>query len=72
MGVTLGFSWQRNAKAQAEQTYREKLRKAGFKEQFVEENGATSEGASVSSTSDDDADVNNHSNVNNVHSRYAE
>ncbi|XP_030574563.1 protein FAM161B [Archocentrus centrarchus] len=30
---------QRNAKAQAEQTYRSKLKKAGLKEQFVEENG---------------------------------
>ncbi|XP_031615506.2 protein FAM161B [Oreochromis aureus] len=30
---------QRNAKAHAEQTYRSKLKKAGLKEQFVEENG---------------------------------
>ncbi|XP_070776363.1 protein FAM161B [Enoplosus armatus] len=30
---------QKNAKAHAEQTYRNKLRKAGLKEQFVEENG---------------------------------
>ncbi|XP_071353804.1 protein FAM161B isoform X2 [Trachinotus anak] len=60
---------QRNAKAHAEQTYKDKLRKAGFEEQFVEENGETAEGTSVSSKSDDNADVNNHSNVNNTHSR---
>lgn len=30
---------QRNAKAHAEQTYRSRLKKAGLKEQFVEENG---------------------------------
>ncbi|XP_022606715.1 protein FAM161B [Seriola dumerili] len=58
---------QRNAKAQAEQTYRDKLRKAGLKEQFVQENGETTEGTSVSSRSEDD--VNNHSNENNIHSR---
>ncbi|XP_023273024.1 protein FAM161B [Seriola lalandi dorsalis] len=58
---------QRNAKAHAEQTYRDKLRKAGFKEQFVQENGETTEGTSVSSRSEDD--VNNHSNENNIHSR---
>lgn len=37
--LSLSFHWQRNAKAYAEQTYRSKLKKAGLKEQFVEENG---------------------------------
>ncbi|XP_026164237.1 protein FAM161B [Mastacembelus armatus] len=57
---------QRNAKARAEQTYRNKLKKAGLKEQFVEENG---EGVSTSSTSEVDADVNDCSTENGIHSR---
>ncbi|XP_040917077.1 protein FAM161B [Toxotes jaculatrix] len=60
---------QRNAKAHAEQIYRNKLKKAGFKEQFVEENGGKSAGTSVSSRSEDDVDVNDHSNENDIHSR---
>lgn len=70
--ITLSFYWQRNARAHAEQTYRNKLRKAGLKEQFVEENGEAIEGTLVSSGVEDDADVNDHSNENEVHSRYAE
>ncbi|XP_039993925.1 protein FAM161B [Xiphias gladius] len=60
---------QRNAKAYAEQTYRDKLKKAGFKEQFVEENGETIEGTSVSSRSENYADVNDRSSENDIHSR---
>ncbi|GAA6213634.1 protein FAM161B isoform X2 [Lates japonicus] len=60
---------QRNARAHAEQTYRNKLRKAGLKEQFVEENGEAIEGTLVSSRVEDDVDVNDHSNENEVHSR---
>ncbi|XP_029316395.1 protein FAM161B [Cottoperca gobio] len=47
---------QKNAKAHAEQTYRNKLKKAGLKEQFVEENGEAVEGASTSSRSVQDTD----------------
>ncbi|KAI3367755.1 hypothetical protein L3Q82_026592 [Scortum barcoo] len=49
---------QKNAKALAEQTYRNKLKKAGLKEQFVEENGEAAEGTSTSSTSEDGTDEN--------------
>ena len=68
----MSFYWQTNAKAHAEQTYRDKLRKAGFKEDFVEENGETIEGTSVSSRSEDNADVIDQSNENDIHSRYVE
>ncbi|XP_060918365.1 protein FAM161B isoform X2 [Labrus mixtus] len=44
---------QKNAKAHAEQTYRNKLKKAGLKEQFVEEKGEA-----TSSRSDEDIDQN--------------
>lgn len=71
-GITLTLYCQRNAKAHAEQTYRNKLKKAGLKEQFVEENGEAVEGASTSSRSEDDADVNDHSSENDIHSSYAE
>ncbi|XP_061898068.1 protein FAM161B isoform X2 [Entelurus aequoreus] len=45
---------QRNAKAQAEQTYKNELKKAGVKEQFVEEKGGMVKGTSISSTLEDD------------------
>eukprot|EP00064_Thunnus_orientalis_P010083 superscaffoldBa00001335_g10109 len=61
---------QRNAKAHAEQTYRNKLRKAGLKEQFVEENGEAAAGGSTSSVSEDD--VNDCSRENDIHSSDAE
>ncbi|KAM9341276.1 protein FAM161B [Symphorus nematophorus] len=54
---------QKNAKALAEQTYRNKLKKAGLKEQFVKENGEAAEGTSTSSRSEDDTESD---------SRYAE
>ncbi|KAM7375801.1 hypothetical protein PAMP_005569 [Pampus punctatissimus] len=54
---------QRNAKAHAEQTYRNKLKKAGLKEQFVEENGEVLE---------DDADVNDCGSENEFHSSFTE
>uniref|UniRef100_A0AAQ6IKF3 FAM161 centrosomal protein B n=2 Tax=Anabas testudineus TaxID=64144 RepID=A0AAQ6IKF3_ANATE len=41
---------QKNAKAHAEQIYRNKLKKAGLKEQFVEENGKAVEGVSSSTS----------------------
>ena len=63
--ITLSFYWQKNAKAHAEQTYRNKLKKAGLKEQFVEENGEAAEGTSTSSRSEDDTESDSHS-------RYAE
>ncbi|KAG7510469.1 hypothetical protein JOB18_022247 [Solea senegalensis] len=55
---------QRNAKAHAEQTYRNMLRKAGFTEQFVEEKGGASGDASASSRSEEDADENELINEN--------
>lgn len=61
----MSFYRQKNAKANAEQTYRKKLRKAGVKEQFVEENGGATEGSSTPSRSDDDTDEND------IHSRCA-
>lgn len=64
--VTLCFYWQKNAKAHAEQKYRNKLKTAGLKEQFVEENGEAAEGTSTSSRSGDDADEID------IHSRYAQ
>lgn len=63
--LTLSFYWQKNAKAHAELTYRNKLKKAGLKEQFVEENGEAVEGTSTSSRSEDDAD-------DSIYSRYTE
>lgn len=71
-GITLILYCQRNAKANAEKTYRNKLKKAGIQEQFVEENGEADEGASTSSRSEDDTDVNDHSRENDIHSGYAE
>ncbi|XP_027130957.1 protein FAM161B isoform X3 [Larimichthys crocea] len=49
---------QKNAKAHAEQIYRNKLKKAGLKEQFVQENGEAAEKTSTSSISEDDTDKN--------------
>ncbi|XP_073340219.1 protein FAM161B [Pagrus major] len=58
---------QKSAKAQAEQTYRNKLKTAGLKEQFVEENGEAAEGTSTSSRSGDDTDeIDIHSREENV------
>ncbi|XP_030299448.1 protein FAM161B isoform X2 [Sparus aurata] len=58
---------QKNAKAHAEQTYRNKLQTAGLKEQFVEENGEAAEGTSTSSRSGDDTDeIGIHSREENV------
>ncbi|XP_037602432.1 protein FAM161B isoform X1 [Sebastes umbrosus] len=57
---------QKNAKAHAEQTYRNKLKKAGLKEQFVEENGEAVEGTSCSSEEDT---YENCSTENHIHSR---
>ncbi|XP_068195502.1 protein FAM161B [Antennarius striatus] len=45
---------QKNAKAQAERVYRNKLENVGIKEQFVQENGETVEGISMSSVSEVD------------------
>ncbi|XP_075964403.1 protein FAM161B [Anarhichas minor] len=59
---------QKNAKAQAEQTYRDKLKKAGLKELFVEENGEAVEGTSSSFSSDEDTDK-RHSTENHICSR---
>lgn len=64
--LTLSFYWQKNAKAHAEQIYRNKLKKAGLKEQFVQENGEAAEKTSTSSISEDDTDKNE------IDSRYAE
>lgn len=64
--MTFGvFSWQKNAKAHAEQMYRNKLKKAGVEEQFIEEKGEAAEGT-ASSTSGDDMDEED------IHSRYAQ
>ena len=52
--VTLGFHRQNNAKAHVEQTYRNKLKKAGIKEQFVKETGDAVEGLSSSSSGSED------------------
>ncbi|KAF1374913.1 hypothetical protein PFLUV_G00233980 [Perca fluviatilis] len=60
---------QKNAKAHAEQTYRNKLKKASLKELFVKENGEAVEG--TSSRSEEDTDE-NHSTEKDIHSRYAE
>ncbi|TNN56898.1 Protein FAM161B [Liparis tanakae] len=49
---------QKTAKAQAEQTFRNKLKKAGLKELFVEENGEAAEGTSSSFSSNEDTDEN--------------
>lgn len=64
--ITLSFYWQKNAKAHAEQTYRNTLMKAGLKEQFVEENGEAVEAKSTSTSSEDNTDEND------IQSRYAE
>ncbi|XP_077395668.1 protein FAM161B isoform X2 [Festucalex cinctus] len=53
---------QRNAKAQAEQAYKNELRKVGVEEQFVEEKGGAFTGASVSSTSKRDTRPDVHNN----------
>ncbi|XP_061599276.1 protein FAM161B [Cololabis saira] len=50
---------QKNAKACAEQTYRSKLKKAGLKEQFVEETGEAHR-------SDDDTETSDHSTENGI------
>ncbi|XP_019940090.2 protein FAM161B [Paralichthys olivaceus] len=60
---------QRNAKALAEQTYRDKLRKAGFMEQFVKDKGAAIEETSFSSRSEDDANENDQNHENDIHHR---
>ncbi|XP_034714177.1 protein FAM161B [Etheostoma cragini] len=60
---------QKNAKSYAEQTYRNKLKKAGLKELFVEEIGEGVEGTSYRSEEDTDE---NHSCENDIHSIYAE
>ncbi|XP_056282284.1 protein FAM161B isoform X2 [Pseudoliparis swirei] len=59
---------QKTAKAQAEQTFRNKLKKAGLKEQFVEENGEAVEGTSSSFSSNEDTDE-NHRTDNHICSR---
>ncbi|XP_054469747.1 protein FAM161B isoform X2 [Anoplopoma fimbria] len=59
---------QKNAKARAEQTYRDKLKTAGLKELFVEENGEAFEGTSSSFSSEEDTDK-NHSTENHICSR---
>lgn len=69
-GLTLSFYWQKNAKAHAEQIYRNKLKKAGLKEQFVEENAEAVEGVATSSRSWGDRDLNNCSADNDLHNRY--
>lgn len=61
----MSFYWQKNAKAHAEQTYRNKLKTAGVKEQFVEENGETTDGTATSFGSEE------HTDENDIHSRYA-
>nr|XP_057946918.1 protein FAM161B [Doryrhamphus excisus]XP_057946919.1 protein FAM161B [Doryrhamphus excisus]XP_057946920.1 protein FAM161B [Doryrhamphus excisus]XP_057946921.1 protein FAM161B [Doryrhamphus excisus] len=58
---------QRNAKARAEQTYRNELKKAGIKEQFVEEKGST-----LNETLEDDTTPNVHRTDNAFHSSDAE
>ncbi|XP_071376992.1 protein FAM161B [Centroberyx affinis] len=60
---------QRNAKAHAEQTYRNKLKKAGLNEHFVEANGQAVEVTSETSRSEDDTDVDNRSTENEIHIR---
>ncbi|KAF7665816.1 hypothetical protein LDENG_00130580 [Lucifuga dentata] len=67
---------QKTAKAHAEQMYRNKLRKAGLSEHFVETKGEAAEASSSSSCrSDDDdtddTDVNDHTE-NDIQSKYAE
>ncbi|XP_071780291.2 protein FAM161B [Centroberyx gerrardi] len=57
---------QRNAKAHAEQTYRNKLKKAGLNERFVEANGQVT---SDTSRSEDDTDVDDRSTENDIHIR---
>ncbi|KAM9842953.1 protein FAM161B [Aulostomus maculatus] len=63
---------QKNAKRHAEQTYRDMLKRAGVREQFVEENGRAVEGTSSSSKSEDDTEENSHSAENGIHSCYPE
>ncbi|XP_029981937.1 protein FAM161B [Sphaeramia orbicularis] len=60
---------QRNAKAQAEQMYRNKLKKAGLKEQFVEENGEADIEISTSSMSEEDRHVDGSIMENDIHNR---
>nr|XP_040056295.1 protein FAM161B isoform X3 [Gasterosteus aculeatus aculeatus] len=59
---------QKNAKAQAEQTYRNRLKIAGVKEQFVEEHGEAVEGSSSSFSSEEDTDK-NHKAEDHIRSR---
>ncbi|XP_054653670.1 protein FAM161B [Dunckerocampus dactyliophorus] len=63
---------QRNAKARAEQTYRNELKKAGVKEQFVEEKGGALKGTSISSTLEDDTTPDVHRTDNVFHGSDAE
>nr|XP_040056294.1 protein FAM161B isoform X2 [Gasterosteus aculeatus aculeatus] len=68
-GITLTFTKrQKNAKAQAEQTYRNRLKIAGVKEQFVEEHGEAVEGSSSSFSSEEDTDK-NHKAEDHIRSR---
>ncbi|XP_077412377.1 protein FAM161B [Vanacampus margaritifer] len=53
---------QRNAKAQAEQAYKNELRKAGVEEQFVEKKGGAFTGTSISSTTKHDTSPDVHNN----------
>ncbi|XP_068563041.1 protein FAM161B isoform X2 [Cebidichthys violaceus] len=50
------FLFEQVKQAQAEQAYRNKLKKAGLKELFVEENGEAVEGTSSSFSSEEDTD----------------
>nr|XP_020446571.1 protein FAM161B isoform X2 [Monopterus albus] len=60
---------QRNAKALAEQAYRNKLKKAGLKEEFVEDNSEAADGVSTSSRAEDDMGVNDCSTESDIHIR---
>ncbi|KAM8915439.1 protein FAM161B [Spinachia spinachia] len=63
---------QKNAKAQAEQTYRNKLKIAGLKEQFVEEHGEAVEGSSSSSCGFEEDTDKNHMAEDHIRSSYVE
>ncbi|KAM3871363.1 protein FAM161B [Diretmus argenteus] len=60
---------QRNAKVHAEQTYRNKLKEAGLNERLVEANGEAVEVTSITSRSQNDYNVNDHSIENDIHIR---
>lgn len=62
--VTLTLYRQRIAKVEAEQVYRNKLRKAGVKEQFVEEIEGAFGGTSTLFRSEDESDVIAHNTEN--------